>query len=64
MGMTVYTIEFEIPANTLKSNPVAYELKIEEPVFDSIHLLIPPGVWALAGIRICYGIAQFFPYPP
>ena len=61
--MALYVTELKIPPNTPKSDPVTTSLELEEPVITKINVLVPPGVWLLAGIQIFYGIHQFLPKP-
>lgn len=61
--MVIYVKNITIPANTLKTDPLEEVVELEGEVLDSIEILIPYGVTAVAGIAIFYGEYQLTPKP-
>jgi hypothetical protein len=60
--MPIYTEEIIIPANTPESSPITKETTIQGYFLEKVHVLIPHGHQALAGLRIKYGLKQIIPY--
>jgi hypothetical protein len=60
--VTIYTEEIKIPANTSEDDPETKEIVIQGYILEKIHILIPHGHQALAGLRIKYGLKQIIPY--
>jgi len=61
--MTLYVATLTIPANTAESSPVSTTVELWEEVLDQIIILIPPGHYALAGLKVYYGDEQILPKP-
>jgi len=61
--MTLYVATLTIPASTAESSPVSTTVELWEEVLDQIIILIPPGHYALAGLKIFYGDEQILPKP-
>lgn len=57
----LWTIDFTIPANTPRENPVEASLTVEGDVITWVSILIPSGHFALAGMKILYGNKPLIP---
>ena len=51
-----------VPANTPSDSPVVYVVELPQGVLTDIRILIPPGHFALTGIRIKYGLETITPW--
>jgi len=61
--MPLYVATLTIPAGTPSNSPVTSTVTLYEEVLEQIIILIPPGHYALAGLRIYYGDEQLIPKP-
>lgn len=61
--MVIYVKNITIPPNTPKTDPIEKTIELEGEVLDSIEILIPYGVTAVAGVAVFYGEYQLTPKP-
>lgn len=61
--MVIYVKNITIPPNTPKTDPIEEIIELEGEVLDSIEILIPYGVIAVAGVAVFYGKYQLTPKP-
>ena len=61
--MTLYKLDFTIPPQTPKNNPVLQKLRINENFIEKIVVIIPPGHRGKAHMHIRYGLDLFAPMP-
>jgi len=61
--MTLYKLDFTIPAKTPKNNPYIQKIKISENFIEKIVVIIPPGHRGKAHMHIRYGLDLFAPMP-
>jgi hypothetical protein len=59
--MPLYCEKISVPANTSKSNPVTLDIVIKEKFIDHMEVVHEEGSAWMVGIRIMYGIKQFWP---
>jgi hypothetical protein len=62
--MPVYSITINVPANTKKDSPVTEEVVIEEKFIDHMEIVHEEGSGWMVGVRIMYGIKQWWPTYP
>jgi len=62
--VALYTAKLTIPANTPRDSPVSTSVKLKRAVLVRISIRIPPGHFALTGLRIKYGRLQLWPEEP
>jgi len=60
-GISVYTFDFPIAANTLEGSPATLDLVLEKGTVSRINVIIPPGHAALAGLQILANTTQILP---
>jgi hypothetical protein len=60
-GLSVYTFEFTIPANTPQTTPASQDLTLEEGIVTRVNIVIPPGHATLAGMAIFSDNTQVLP---
>jgi len=61
--VTLYKIDFTVPANTTKDNLFIRKLEISEDFLEKIYVRIPFGHRAKAHMHIRYGLDLFVPQP-
>jgi len=59
--MAIYTIKLTVPANTPVDKPKRTTVDLAKAVLTRISIRIPPGHFALTGLRILYGRLQLWP---
>jgi len=60
-GISVYTFDFMIDANTPEETPSTLSLDLEKGIVSRINVIIPPGHAALAGVQIYANTTQILP---
>lgn len=61
--MVVFVKNITIPPNTYKDTPLEETIELEGEILDTIEILVPWGVNAIAGVAIFYGNYQLTPKP-
>jgi hypothetical protein len=61
--MPLYVVELNVPKNTPKDTPVSKDILIKEKLISKIEVAFPPGPQWAVGVKIQYGIKQFWPEP-
>lgn len=57
----IFTAAISTPANTSKDAPVTTAIQIVFGTITNVKVFFPPGVNALAHIKLLYGLVQIFP---
>jgi len=57
-----HTAEITVDPNTSSETPKTLTIEVPIGVLTRLHIYIPDGHHALAGLQIWYGIRQLFPY--
>jgi len=60
-GISVYTFDLPIPANTPEGSPTTQNLVLEKGTVSRFNIIIPPGHAALAGLQIYADTTQILP---
>ena len=61
--MTLYVVDVTVPADTSQTNPVEYQVEIEEEVVVHVEVMFPPGPRGMVYTACYYGEEQLFPRP-
>jgi len=59
-----YSYSLTIPKQTSKDEPAQIEMKLTEGIIKQWEFEVPPGVNAVAGVRVMWGSFQLFPRNP
>jgi hypothetical protein len=62
--MAIYSEKIIVPANTTEDNPVTTDIIIKEKLITSMAVSFEDGCAWMVGVRIMYGIKQFWPDRP
>lgn len=57
----IFTAAIDIPANTPKDSPVITAIPIMFGTITQVMVFFPPGVNALAHLKLLWGLVQIFP---